>query len=178
MQKNRNLLIIGAGQYGIMATEIARAMNVFEKIDFLDDSFKGALGTTRDMEKFAEAYNYGFVAIGNPEIRRRLTEQLQMNCITPAILVHPKSFVSPSAQLQKGCCIEPMATVQAGAVVAKGTFIASGAVIRHDAFVGEFCHVDCNAVIESQAIVPAETKVCCNSVFCQEQGLGLVGHNL
>lgn len=34
---NKDLLILGAGQYGMVAKEIAEAMNCFQKIDFLDD---------------------------------------------------------------------------------------------------------------------------------------------
>ena len=184
--QNKNLLILGAGQYGVMAKEIAESMGVFERIAFLDDSYANdptmavehsILGTLKEIEKFAGDFRFGFVAIGSTELRRSLTEQLRYNCITPAILVHPTAYVSPSAQLQKGCCVEPNATVQAGAVVATASFIASGAVIRHNAFIGEFCHVDCNAVVESLAIVPAETHIACGAVFCQEQGLGLEGHN-
>lgn len=192
----QNLLILGAGQYGQMAYEIAKSMGVFTKINFLDDAAFAAqsqsaqpsnepssaaepavIGRVGDFENFLPEYRYGFVAIGNPDIRRKLTEMIEASCVTPAILVHPTAYVSPSAQLQRGCCIEPHATVQTNAVVAKCSFVASGAVIRHDAFVGEFCHVDCNAVVESLAIVPAGTKIGCNSVFCQEQGLGLAGHN-
>ena len=176
---NNNLLIIGAGQYGLVAREIAQAMGRFDKIAFLDDSGASPeiIGSTRDIEKFAAEFHYGFVAIGNPQVRRKLIEQLRYNCIILAILVHPTAYISPSAQLQKGVCIEPNATVQTGAVVATASFIASGAVIRHDSFVGEFCHIDCNAVVESRAIVPADTKVSCCSVFCQEQGVGLPGFN-
>ena len=205
--QNNNLLIVGAGQYGLVALEIAQAMHRFDKIAFLDDSFKESsafpvachpepfdklrtgsansevegssptiIGSTCDIEKFAGEFHYGFVAIGNPKARRRFIEKMHFN-MTPAILVHPQAYVSPSAQLQMGCCVEPHATVQTGAVVATASFISSGAVIRHDAFVGEYCHVDCNAVVESTAIVPAETKICCNSVFCKEQGVSLAGHN-
>ena len=197
MISQNNLLILGAGQYGVMAAEIADAMGVFGRIAFLDDSYKASaasqqkchpersegssqislIGAFADLPKFAGEFRYGFVAIGNPTLRRKLTEQLQYNCITSAILVHPKAYVSSSAQLQKGCCVEPNATVQAGVVVAKSSFIASGAVVRHDAFVGEFCHVDYNAVVESLAVVPTETHIACGSVFCKEQGIGVPGHN-
>lgn len=201
----KNLLILGAGQYGIMAKEIVEAMGVFERIAFLDDSFgychckqnaiisdnarhpeeqsdEGSsqvplIGTFNDLPKFATEFSYGFVAIGNPALRRHLTEQLLQNNMTPATLIHPTAYVSPSAQLGQGCSIEPNATVQTRATVKTATFIASGAVVRHNAVVGEYCHVDCNAVVESLAIVPAGTKVPCNSVYCQEQGLGLEGHN-
>jgi UDP-3-O-[3-hydroxymyristoyl] glucosamine N-acyltransferase len=166
--QNKNLLILGAGQYGVMAKEIAEAMGVFERIAFLDDSFAkdpaaaaehSVVGTTRDIEKFTAEFRYGFVAIGNPELRRRLTEQLLQNNMTPVTLVHPTAYVSPSAQLEQGCCIEPNATVQTGATLKTATFIASGAVVRHNAIVGEYCHVDCNAVVNSTANIPAGTHI-------------------
>ena len=179
-----SLLIIGAGQYGLVALEIAQAMDQFDKIAFLDDSYKAptasptashpersegsspaVIGSTRDLEKFAAQYSYGFVAIGNPQVRARLVEQLKSSGITPATLIHPTAYVSQSAQLQMGCCIEPLATVQTGATLGMATFVASGAVIRHNAIVGDFCHIDCNAVVQTGAMVPNDTKVPCNIVF-------------
>ena len=172
--QNKNLLILGAGQYGVMAKEIAEAMGVFERIAFLDDSFgsrhpeersdEGSsqislIGTFKDLLMFTAEFRYGFVAIGNPELRRRLTEQLLQNNMTPVTLVHPTAYVSPSAQLEQGCCVEPNATVQTRATVKTATFIASGAVIRHNAVVGEYCHVDCNAVVNSTANIPAGTHI-------------------
>lgn len=192
-QQDNNLLIIGAGQYGLVAFEIAQAMGCFGKIAFLDDSYQvsvashaachpersvsevegsnpAVIGSTRDIERFSADYHYGFVAIGNPDVRRKLTEQLRYNSISPAVLVHPSAYVSPCAQLQEGVCIEPNATVQTCASIGTSTFVASGAVIRHNAFVGDFCHIDCNAVVESGAVVPTATKVPCNSVFAKVQG--------
>ena len=173
-QENNNLLIIGAGQYGHLALEIARAMGCFGEIKFLDDLYAmGAtpeiVGNICDIEKFSPDFRYGFVAIGNPQVRARLVEQLKSSGITPATLIHPTAYVSPSARLQQGCCVEPNATVQTGAVLGMATFVASGAVIRHDATVSDFCHIDCNAVVESGAVVPASTKVSCNSVFAKAQ---------
>ncbi len=37
---NNNLLIIGAGCFGLAAKETAEAMGCFEKISFLDDNIK------------------------------------------------------------------------------------------------------------------------------------------
>ena len=180
---NDNLLIIGAGQYGLMAFEIAQAMGSFGEIAFLDDSYtapaaspenvianpEGAaihvIGTPRDISQFAADFRCGFVAIGNPQIRARLIEHLKSNGITLATLIHPTAYVSPSAQLQTGCCVEPLAVVQTGAFLGTATFVASGAVIRHNAIVGDFCHIDCNAVVLTGATVPNDTKVPCNTVF-------------
>ena len=179
-----NLLIIGAGQYGLVAREIALDMGCFSEISFLDDSCKApaaspdsrhcekrsdeaihVIGTSRDLEKFAAQYRYGFVAIGNPEVRRRLVESLVSCGVTPATLIHPTAYVSPSAKLEPGCCVEPLAVVQTDAALGTATFVASGAVVRHNAAVGDYCHIDCNAVVQTGAVVPAATKVACNSVF-------------
>lgn len=175
LQENNNLLIIGAGQYGRLALEIARAMGCFGKIAFLDDLYAmGAtpeiVGNICDIVKFAPDFRYGFVAIGNPDLRSKLMTLLDSVGVTPVTLIHPTAYVSPSARLQQGCCVEPNATVQTGTFLGKATFVSSGAVIRHDATVRDFCHIDCNAVVESCAVVPASTKVSCNSVFPKAQG--------
>ena len=172
MHSPNNLLILGAGQYGVMAAEIAEAMGAFDRIAFLDDSFAtrhpersegsskvSLIGSIADLPNFAAQFNFGFVAIGNPALRRKLTERLQQNNFALATLVHPTAYVSPSALLEPGCCVEPNATVQTAAVVKQASFIASGAVIRHNATVGEFCHVDCNAVVNTLAVVPAGTHI-------------------
>ena len=178
MHSQNSLLVMGAGQYGVMAKEIAESMGVFDRIAFLDDSFASRhpeqregscqiplIGTFADLPKFAAEFRYGFVAIGNPALRRKLIEQLQQNGFTLATLVHPTAYVSPSAQLDAGCCVEPNATVQTGATLKTATFIASGAVIRHNATVGEFCHVDCNAVVNTLAVIPAGTHILAQETY-------------
>ena len=184
-----NLLILGAGQYGTFAKEIAEAMDCFANIAFLDDSYEPStsssahtrhpeersdegsspalIGSTRDLEKFADKFHYAFVAIGNPDVRRRLVELVLANGMDLATVVHPTAYISPSAQLQKGVCVEPNATVQMAASVGLATFVASGAIVRHNAKVGDFCHIDCNAVVESVANVPASTYISCGSVFAR-----------
>ena len=54
---NKNLLIIGAGDYGQIAYEIAEAMERFEKIDFLDDNSELAIGMEIDIKNYKNNYN-------------------------------------------------------------------------------------------------------------------------
>ena len=162
---NNNLLILGAGQYGIVAKEIAEEMGTFGKIDFLDDSNEVAIGKVSDYERFVIDYSYAVVAIGNPELRLSLIEMLEEVCYRIAILVSPRSYVSKSAQIMKGTIIEPMAVVQTGSTVCIGNIISSGAVLRHNCFVGDCCHIDCNAVVCSNTIMLAKTKVECGQVY-------------
>lgn len=162
---NRNLLILGAGQYGMVAKEVAETMDCFEKIDFLDDQSELAIGKLDDYERFAAEYSLAFVAIGNSELRMMLINQLEEALYTVAILVHSRAYVSPSAQLQKGCIVEPMAVIHTGAVLAIGVIVSAGAVVGHNSFVGDGCHIDCGAVVASNTVIPAGTKVACGSVL-------------
>lgn len=67
---SRNLLIIGAGIYGLVAKEIAESMGCFEKIAFVDDGAKvtpdgtPVIGTSNDLTALAGAYSDAVVAIG------------------------------------------------------------------------------------------------------------------
>ena len=50
-----NLLIIGMGGHGYVVKEVAENMNVFDRIDFIDDHNEKAIGTLkrfREIEKY------------------------------------------------------------------------------------------------------------------------------
>ena len=154
-----NLLIVGAGGYGQLAKEVAVAMDNFDKIDFLDDTSALAIGKTDEMALFTAEYTCAFVAIGNANSRSLLLKRLQACGYRIVTLVHPKAYVSPSAELGDGCCIEPFATVHTGAVLGEGCFVCAGAVVNHDATLGVCCQVDCNATVSARASVKSGVKI-------------------
>ena len=160
-----NLLILGAGQYGMLAKEIAESMKCYEKIDFLDDNNEIAIGKLQDYSNFVSEYPYAVVAIGNPEIRLNLIRKLEQANYKIATLISPMAYISPTAKVMHGSIIEPCAVVQTDAVVSKGVIISSGAVVRHNAFVGEGCHCDCGSVVMTNSKVPSNLKICCNEVY-------------
>ncbi len=169
---NKNLLIVGAGIYGVVAKEIAESMNCFEKIDFVDDNRKETLngikviGTCADIENLAATYNNIIVAIGNPEVRLSLLKKIEEE--TPCrivTLVSPRAYVSPSAQIMKGSIIEPMAVIHTGAVIAVGCIISAGAVINHASMCCDGVHVDCNATVAGMTLVPAGMKIKSGEVY-------------
>ena len=166
---NKNLLILGAGQYGTVVKEIAKTMGCFDKIDFLDDTFgigetegnyhEQAIGKLTDYESFITDYSYAIVAIGNPEIREMWTEKLIEACYKIPIIVSPKAFVGSTAQLRYGVVIEPMAVVHENVAIGIGTYISAGAVVNHNSFVADYCHIDNNAVVMRGALVPSMTYI-------------------
>lgn len=169
---NKNLLIIGAGIYGVVASEIAADMGCFEKISFVDDEKKETpqgipvIGMIRDLNELVIEYRNIIVAIGDPEIRlsllRKISEETPYRIVS---LVSPKAYVSPSAQIMDGCIIEPMAVVQTGCLISTGCIISAGAVVNHASMCCDGVHVDCNATVEGYCLVPAGTKICSGEVY-------------
>lgn len=169
---NNNLLIVGAGVYGLVAKEIAESMGCFERIAFVDDNAKTTpngievIGTAHDVDKLAVEYSNIIVAIGNPEVRLSLLNRIKEETPYQIVsLVSPKSHVSPSAQIMSGCIIEPMAVVHTGCVIATGCIISAGAVVNHASMCCDGVHVDCNATVEGYSLVPAGTKICSGEVY-------------
>lgn len=169
---NKNLLILGAGIYGLVAKEIAESMGCFEKIAFVDDNAKTTpnghevIGTVADIENLASDYYNIVVAIGNPEVRLKLIQKIEEKISCRIVtLVSPRAYVSPSAQIGKGCIIEPMAVVHTRCVITTGCIISAGAVVNHASMCCDGSHVDCNATVEGYSLVPAGTKICSGEVF-------------
>lgn len=147
-----SLLIVGAGQYGHLIKEQAKSLG-FNQIDFLDDNNKEAIGKISELEDLQEKYNFCICSIGNPQIRRKITQRIK-NKVT---LISPKAYISPSSKIEDGCVIEAGAIINTKSVIEEGSFICAGSVVNHNAIVKKFSQIDCNAVVKG--IVPEETKV-------------------
>ena len=164
----KNLLIIGAGQYGMVAKEIAESMKCFERIDFVDDVYPSAIGKICDINKLIHEYDSAVVAIGNSELRLNLIERLcEIGYEVPS-LIHEKAYVSPSAKIDMGCFIEPMAVVHTEVVVETGCIISAGVILNHNSVIHAGCHINCGSVVMARAEIDAKTRTGCNEI-CEEQ---------
>ncbi len=154
-----SLMILGAGQYGFVAKEVAEAMGCFTSIDFLDDYNEIAIGKLEDLEK--TEYDKAFVAIGNLVVREQWLKRIN-ELVT---LIHPRAVVSPSAVIGEGCIIEAGAIISTDVKIGKGTIIMANTVVGHNATVGDCCQLKYNCTIPENCVVPDQTKVDCNVVF-------------
>ena len=177
MQKSKNLLILGAGQYGQIAKEIAESMGCFEKISFLDDCYgeenkKNGLivGKLSDYGKLVAEYPYVVVAIGCSDLRLDYIRKLQGECFHVVTLISPKAYVSPSAQIMCGSIVEPLAVINASARVAMGVYVCAGAIVNHNSFVGDGCTLQCGSIVPANALVLAKTTLGYNEVYTEQFG--------
>ena len=160
-----NLLILGAGQYGAVAMETAKAMCCFDTISFLDDANPIAIGKLEDYKSFVKEYSNAFIAIGNPAIRKEWINRLKEAGFSLPILHHPSAIIMPSAKIGDASIIEALALVNSNCIIKEGCIISAGAVINHNAVIENCCHIDCNAVVPARENVPEGTKVPCGAVF-------------
>ena len=165
------LLILGAGMYGVVAKEIAQSTGRFSQIDFLDDIVSvtpggdTVVGTLTDLDELAESYTGALVAIGASEIRLRMLGILESVGIPIVTLISPHAYVAPSARIAAGTIIEPMAVVHSGCVLERGCIVSAGAVVNHFSTCQAGVHVDCNATVAGDTVVPNGMKILSGSYY-------------
>lgn len=160
-----NLLILGAGQYGMVAREIAESMGLFSRIAFLDDNSPIAIGKINEYELYRSEYSCAVVAIGNSELRLDMIEKLSECGYEVPVLIHEKAYVSPSAVIEKGSFIEPMVVVHTGVTVGVGCIISAAAILNHNCTVEAGSHINCGSVISARSVIEFGTKTNYGEIF-------------
>ena len=157
----KKLLILGAGGYGRTVAELASQLNRYGKIAFLDDGRTGEhiLGTCEEFGVFADENTEIYPAFGNNETRMYWLETLSAAGITIPTLVHPGSYVSPSASLGMGTVVLPMAVVNTGVVIGDGCIINIGTLVDHDCILEDGVHLAPGAIVKAENRIPAHHKI-------------------
>ncbi|WFF74546.1 PglB [Proteiniclasticum sp. QWL-01] len=156
---NCNLVILGAGSHGLVVKETAEAMGIFDRIDFLDDSSPLAMDRCDEVGKYKSMYQFAFPAVGDNKLRERFYVMIHDYGFEIPILIHPSSYVSPSATIQKGVIVLPKAVVNTKTIIEKGSIVGPGAVIDHDSFIGAFAHVDAGSVLKARSKINAYSLI-------------------
>lgn len=159
------MLIVGAGGHGRSVAEAAVETGRFEVVGFLDDVFRldgtglqkvwhiPVLGSVSSLEQHRALADAVVVAIGNNEVRRRCTAAARHAGFALATVVHPRSMVSPSAQLGEGTVIMAGAIVGTEAVLGEGVIVNCAAVVDHHAKVDDFGHLGVNAAMAGGSVL-------------------------
>ena len=130
------------------------------------------IGKIRDIAAISADYDRAFVAIGNTETRLALIRKIEQETgMQVCTLVSPHAYVSPSARICKGSIVEPMAVVSSGSTVSVGCIVSAGAVVNHAALLCSGVHVDCNATVGGNTLVPAGTKIQSGEYFCGDSAV-------
>ncbi len=152
MFKNR-LLVICAGGHGKSVVEAAQMSGRFSVIGFLDDALQVGdnhlgvlvLGKVASVLNFKIYCDQVIVANGNNSYREIIMKKLDESGFDFATVIHPRSYVSPSAVIGKGVAVMAGAVVGTEAKLGIGSIVNSGAVVDHHSVVEDYGHLGVNA---------------------------------
>jgi sugar O-acyltransferase (sialic acid O-acetyltransferase NeuD family) len=157
----KKLVILGAGGHAKVVIESAQAMGNFDSIVALDDRYP-ALNAVLDIpvvgpfQHYAEVCTpdaFAFVAIGDNVRRAQWLTILASQNIALATIIHPQSWISPSARLGAGVFVAPLAAISSMSQVGLGSIINTSAVVGHDCVVETCAHIAPHATIVGGAHV-------------------------
>ena len=142
----KKLLIIGAGGHGKVVADVAKSMNKYEEICFLDDNITKRfiypiLGKIEEAFKYVDTHDF-FVAIGNHNVRQSIMESLNVDCAT---LIHANSIIGSNVKIGKGCVIMPGTVINAGTTIGNGVIVNTSSSVDHDCEINDFCHISVGA---------------------------------
>lgn len=174
------LVIIGASGHGKVCADIAEKRG-YEKILFLDDnkdlSFCAGYRVAGSTESFRDYINNAtsfFVAIGNPGIRQRITEEIEKEKGQIATLIHPDAVTGNTVKIGSGSAVMAGAVINPETVIGKSVIINTAASVDHDCYIGDFAHVSVGAHIAGTvkigprtwigagAVVINNLEICCD----------------
>ncbi len=148
MNKNKTLVIIGAGGHGRVVEDCAESIGCYNNIIFLDDCFentspnaqKNLVGPIKNWHQYRDTADF-IVAIGNNKLRASLLQQLASDSCFISTLIHPTAFISKKSKVASGVVIFANAVVNTGARIDEGCIINTAATVDHDCHIQAYCHI-------------------------------------
>ncbi|MBS5113699.1 MAG: acetyltransferase [Coprobacillus cateniformis] len=162
----RNLLIVGAGGHGRCCLDIARDMNLYEEIAFLDDAHVNevinkckVIGTLGEMSSYYPEYTDIFIAVGNNKMRKKLSLLAKEIGYHLTSLISPNCYISRFTDIGDGIVVFPHAVIEANASIGEGCIITSHVTINHDAVIEDYCLIYSNTVIRPNTFIGSLSRI-------------------
>lgn len=155
---SKRLLILGAGGYGRTVAEASLMTQEWGAVHFLDDSYAGGeavniVGNLDHIEALAANYDGVLCAIGNNKIRALALKRLMSIGVSPATVIHPRAYVSPSATIGAGTTVMAGAVVGPNARIGQGCILNANATADHDSVMHDYAHLGVGVAIAGSAVL-------------------------
>lgn len=165
----RRILIVGAGGFGREVAHWARDAwpdQAGRIAGFLSADADMLAGRACDLPILAEPARYEarpgdglLLAIGIPEVRRRVAEELLCRGAEFLTLIHPAAIVCPTAAVGPGCIVCPGAIVSDSARLGRCVLLNYHASLAHDAVAGDFAVLSPYAALAGGATIGEDAFV-------------------
>lgn len=175
----QNLAIIGAGGHGRVVADCAAAAG-WTSISFFDDRYPDSnetaiwpiLGNPHTLLNSVPRFDGVIVAIGNGAARLAWHEKLDQAGAVLVNVIHPRSCVSPHAQLGRGVVVAPGAIINIGASISDAAIINTAASVDHDCNIGEAVHVAPGAHMSGNVTIGRLSWIGAGAVIRQGVNIG------
>lgn len=171
-KNKKNLALIGYSGHAFVVYDIAKDMGL-SVTAYCDANEKSVnphqltfLGKENDPRALAllKEYEY-FVSIGNNNLRKKITLNLQDQIGEPVNIIHSSARISESAMLSTGIMISFNVCINAFSEIGKGVICNTGCIIEHECKIGDFVHIAPGAVLCGNVEIGHGTLVGAGSVI-------------
>lgn len=153
------LIIYGGGGHGKTLIELVRAQGLYRVAGVIDDGMApgaSVLGVPvlGGAEALASPYQAGVQlavnavgGIGNLAVRLKVFERLAQAGFEFPVVVHPRAFTEPSAQLSPGVQVFALAYIGSDVRVGFGSIVNTSAILSHDCGLGDYVNISPGAIL-------------------------------
>lgn len=142
---SRYIFIIGSGGHAVVAIDAITRLGWNIKA-LVDDTVKGGgrkfgydVINTQDMILYDHKPSV-FIAIGDPNVRKRIREELQGRVLFVSV-VHPMATLSFGSDIEEGVYVAAGAIVGSNTCLKAFSIVNTNSSVDHDSFVGEYSHI-------------------------------------
>ncbi|WP_165046299.1 acetyltransferase [Adlercreutzia sp. ZJ138] len=167
----RELLIVGAGEFGQMAAEYFNMDSSWNVVGFAVE--REWLGEERcvglpvvalddAVQRFPPEKCDVFVAVTYAHMnceRERLCDVVKGMGYRLANYVSPRAFVGAGAEIEPGSMIMEMSSIQRGARIGCGAVVWPGCTIAHGSSVGDFCWIAPGVTVAGLTVIGSHSFV-------------------
>lgn len=180
----KKLLIVGAGGLG---REVVDMLPPFlnggrqrHDVAFLDDSLPAGtrvhgidvLGDRTLLRDFSREDTEVCVAIGSPQVRKKVIEEIQALGFSFATIVDPTSVVRSTAVLGTGVIVGARTFLSCNTIVGAHAVLNPGAIVGHDVVIGPYVVVGGGANISGGARIGEGSLVGAGACILAQTSIG------
>ena len=163
---SKKIIIIGAGAHAKVVLEAILSQGIYSVEGFCADKMVigekvfvdyAILGDALLSNLKSDSSTYFIVAIGDNIARQSFFDNACKK-FKPAVIVHPKASVSPSAKIAEGTVVLSNSCINSSVSVGKNTIVNIGVLIDHDSCIGKNVHLSVGTIVGCESIISDNSK--------------------
>ncbi len=179
------IAILGAGGHAKVIIDTVKQMGSFEIIGIFDrdNSLHGSYLLDIEVlggdELLLNKYDPGNVKLVNAigtikasNIRENLYKKFKKSGFSFATIIHPSSYISPTAKIQEGVQILAKAIVQTDAIIEANVILNTGSIVEHDCVINSHTHIAPSATLSGSVFIGSNCHIGTGSTIIQGIRLG------